>query len=1221
MDMTKRVVVSVITFLVLAVMCTPAFGQAVFGNITGTVTDPQGAAVPNAKVTVTNVRKGTTAEATSNESGNYTVTHLIPDVYDVKVEAAGFKAFEQKGVDVRADATQRVDAPVVLGAASETLEVTGEAPQLQTESADVATSYNERYVEDMPTLNRNFTQFLLMSPGTQKLTGWGHAATENPQGSQQTFVNGQHFSGTNYQLDGTDNQDPILGIIVVNPNLDAVTETKIALQNYDAEQGKAVAGFVSAQTKSGSNEFHGSGFWFRRSDANQARDPFTQYAPDPTTGRVIPQARWQQFGGSIGGPIIKNKLFFFGDYQGTRQTAGITQQTTIPDAKVRSTCGQATGFCDLTDYIGAVPGAGVVNGKKVLGGIVYDPITGDLSGAGRTPFGGEGCDPSTGVGCNMIPNARIDSASRNLLNAMPAPTNGNILNNFIGGGSGPFNQNGFDTRIDWTASSTIQVFGRFSLNYYSLSGAPDLGAVGGPGFGLLGLAGASNTHNYSLSTGVTKTFGGNWLADFRFGWFRYNPQTAKFDQTKQSAAAFGIPGANIPGQPITFGLPAFNFDQNVFFSNTTNPGNAGFGDGLSIGRCNCPLIEKEDQYQGVTNWTKIYGNHSIKFGADIRSASNLRVPSDANRTGQYSFNHSNTSDGGAGGLDFATFILGDVTSYDRFASQTINASEHQWRFFFYGQDTWRVSPKLTVNYGLRWEIYKPETVNAKGNGGLGIIQGDVPRGGVVRVAGEGPWNLAANVNNKLNAFAPRLGVAYQMNDKTVIRTGFGVSYDIGVFGSNFGHVMTQNLPVLVHQQFSASSIIPGASNNFITAFQLSTAPPAPEYPAVPANGSLPLRGLAGTVDPRIRPPTQTLPTIYVYNLTLQRQITNSMTFEIAYVGNAGHHVFAGLGPAYNVNNPAIGPYIAPGQPLIPQAQRRPFYNRWSYPGYTFTDATGTHPTPPCCSDDLGNYFGNNANNNYNSLQVKLQKQYTNGLQFIAHYTWSRALNYDNNYFVNNPLVAYGPDQMNRKQVFVFNAVYNLPFGTGQKYGGGVSRAWNYVIGGWQVTSTLNWSSGLPFTPSSSFCGQEEDVGICRPSKGLGGFTTSSSSFHPICPVQGYTQPCVVFFTPVTVGGAWRDPGLGVLGNAGFDSLWGPAYFDTDASIMKNFKLTERFQFQFRMDAFNLFNNKNYGFNSNQGNLCVTFSPGGSCGSTAGLVTDLQDATSMRALQFAIRLNF
>src|SRR6185369_5480231 len=340
-DMSRQrslVALTIVAFLVLASSIS-AFGQAVYGSIIGTVTDPQGAAVSGAKVTVTNVRKGTVDTATTNESGNYSVTHLVPDSYNIKVEGQGFKVVQQNDIRVSADTSIRVDSQFQLGSAGETVEVTAEAQQLKTDRADVATQFNERYVESLPVLNRNFTSFELLSPGTQKLTGWSHAANENPQGSQQIFVNGQHFSGTGYELDGTDNQDPILGIIVINPNLDAITETKIALQNYDAEFGKAVAGLVTVQTKSGSNAFHGSGFWFRRTDALEARNPFTQPdIPDPLTGRVIPEDRWNQFGGSVGGPVIKDKLFFFGDYQGTRQANGVTNLLTVPTSQVIQTC-------------------------------------------------------------------------------------------------------------------------------------------------------------------------------------------------------------------------------------------------------------------------------------------------------------------------------------------------------------------------------------------------------------------------------------------------------------------------------------------------------------------------------------------------------------------------------------------------------------------------------------------------------------------------------------------------------------------------------------------------------------------------------------------------------------------------------------------------------------------------------------------------------------------
>src|SRR5258708_2546420 len=293
-----------------------AFGQAVYGSIIGTVTDPSGSGVPVDKVSVTSQTKNTSVETTTNDSGNYSVTHLIPDVYTIRVEGTGFKVLEFKDSIVTADAAANVDGQFQVGSNSERVEVTAEAPQLKTDRADVAIGFNSKCVEDLPILNRNFTSFELLSPGTQKLS-WGHAATKNPQGSQQIFVQGQHFSGTAYELDGTDNQDPILGIIVVNPNLDAVTETKVALQNYDAEFGKAVAGVVTAQTKSGSNDIHGSAFWFRRTDATQAKDPFTQWDAGPPSnpfkGSPVPSSRWQQFGGSIGGPIIKNKLFFFGD--------------------------------------------------------------------------------------------------------------------------------------------------------------------------------------------------------------------------------------------------------------------------------------------------------------------------------------------------------------------------------------------------------------------------------------------------------------------------------------------------------------------------------------------------------------------------------------------------------------------------------------------------------------------------------------------------------------------------------------------------------------------------------------------------------------------------------------------------------------------------------------------------------------------------------------------
>src|SRR6266581_1480777 len=398
--------------LVFLLCANTASSQAVYGSIIGTVTDPQGNAIAGAKITVISVTKATSHESTSNESGNYSVTHLIPDAYKLKVEAPGFKSYEIPSVRVDADVAIKVDAQLQVGAITQTVKVTGEIPPLKTDRSDVDIEFNDKYVSELPVLNRNFTNFELLSPGTQKLVGWSHAATENPQGGGQIFVNGQHFSGTNFELDGTDNQDPILGIIVVNPNLDAVGEAKIALQDYDAESGKATSGVIRVQTKSGSNEFHGSGFYYYRSSDQQARDPFTN-----KPGVPLAAANWKQFGGSVGGPIFKDKLFFFADYQGTKTQQGITNQYTIPTANVVKSCNPATnassltpGSCDLSQYLDLF--GPPVNGIHT--GQIYNPHTAgsnSLDGSGRAAFTN-----------NMIPIGMISQNVGNVLALFKTPT-------------------------------------------------------------------------------------------------------------------------------------------------------------------------------------------------------------------------------------------------------------------------------------------------------------------------------------------------------------------------------------------------------------------------------------------------------------------------------------------------------------------------------------------------------------------------------------------------------------------------------------------------------------------------------------------------------------------------------------------------------------------------------------------------------------------------------
>jgi hypothetical protein len=1181
-------------------------GQAVYGSIIGTVTDPQGNVVAGAKVTVTSIAKNTSEETTTNDSGNFSVIHLIPDTYKVKIEAPGFKSSDIASVLVQVDTAARVDAQLQVGAVTQSVEVTGEVPQLKTDRADVSLDFNSDYVEKLPLVNRNFQSLLLSAPGTQQI-GWSHAATENPQGSQQTFVQGQHFSGTGYELDGTDNQDPILGIIVINPNLDSVEEAKITLGNYDAEFGKSIAGLMVASTKSGTNELHGSAFWFRNSDATQARNPFNQ-AP----GKPLPSAKWNQFGGSVGGAAIKNKLFFFADYQGTRQANGVTNNITIPTATILSSCTAATGMCDLSQYLGHV-----ANGN----GQVYDPKTGNPNtGAGRTPFLN-----------NQIPIGRVSPVAQKILKLFPAPINSNLTNNFFGSGSGPFHGNAFDTRGDYQAPGNLHIFGRYTRAYYSLNGTPNLGiGLGGLGGGVGGLSGSSIIHNHSLAAGFDKAISTTLLTDFRFGWFKYNPHSIKPDANVAAAQALGLNGLNDPTDATTGGLPAFVWDS----GDNKNTQLTDFGDGLDPSRCNCPLIENEHQYQFVNNWTKISGNHSMKFGVDLRFAHNLRIPSDANRTGQLSFNHNITGNttldpvtgkpnGTVGGLDLATFLLGDVSFFERFASSSTNASESQKRFFLYAQDQFRMTKKLTITYGLRWEDYFPESVNAKGNGGFANLEQ-----GILRVGGFGPFGLNGNVENNPTAFGPRVGIAYQLRPKTVVRLGYGRSFDIGVFGSNFGHAVTQNLPVLVHQTLNANNINSLNLNGSVPVYQMdsATGPPKAPFPAVPSSGVLPLRGPDGSVDPRIRPSRQRVAAIDMWNATVEHQLTSTMTVEVAYVGNKGTHGFAGDGPAYNAN-----PRSIVGFGTANPDSRRPFFNKFSTP--YFDPATGLTTNVVCCSQDLGNYFGMDASSKYNALQIKAEKRFSQGLQFVSHYTWSMARFYDSNYFAIDPKIAYGPMNVNRNHVWITNIIYELPFGKGKKYMGDANTLTDYVIGGWRVTSITNWSGGLPWTPQYRDCGNDQDVGVCRPDRASGSFKLGPQK------VADPTQPGVTYlnwFTPVAplttngaTGGAFARPAAGALGNIGYDSFRGPHLFTSNLSLAKNFRITERYRAEFRMDANNIFNHPVLGFNYTQGNTCidclaplvdpVTGKPNPP--SDAGRITNIENNTSMRLLTFGLRFSF
>lgn len=1241
------------TALVLAIcacmgqlLCVPASAQSVYGSIFGTVSDSSGAAVPNATITVRDEAKGTVVTATSNASGDYSVPHLIPDVYDLKVTAKGFKAFEAKGISVQADTAPRIDPTLEVGAANTTVTVNADSqPELKTDRADVATVFDQQQVSSLPVGDQNFTNLQLLLPGAQKL-GWSHAADENPQGSQQIQVDGQAFGGTAFELDGTDNQDPILGIIVINPAMDAVTETKITTQNFDAELGKAVSAVVTAQTRSGTNTFHGSVYDFRTGNANLARDPFSQTpgAASFTNPAGMPPGLKNRFGASIGGPILKDKAFFFFNYEGQRQKVGTSAKDTLPTNFATETClgnepdSQGGDGCDLSEYLNE-PSLGAA-------AQIYDTTQ-------PQTLGTDGKMHYPKFQNNIIPRSYISGAASAPALALltilePYTTNihpggtgslNGLDSNYNASGTGLFNSNQWTERVDYTFNEKMHAFERFSRFWDTLSGAVMFGDAGGSGFGINNYGGNSNGANDSLASGMDIAINPKLLTDFRLGYYRYNVIDTKYDQGTEFANQLGIPGINM-GDNFTSGSPGFlvtglpGGTNNPVFGNT----NWEYGAGLGINRCNCPLTEREDQFQVVNNWTRVIGNHTVKVGVDLRYGRNLRVPSDTDRAGLLTFGTGPTSDPAAavpGGMGFATYMLGQVTTFGRYYSTSTNAKEFQKRTFFYGQDTWRATHKLTLNLGLRWEVYFPETVNAPENGSLLNIED-----GYLHVAGVG--GTGSNLGWRAQygkQFAPRVGVAYQINDKTVIRAGYGRSFDTGVFGSIFGHTVTQNLPVLGNQ----SAVSPTTTAD---AFTLDAGPPIPTTIAVPSNGLIPNPG--SQVTSSARPNPLKYPTIDAWNLAIQRAITPTMTLTVAYVGNKGTHTL-GDGDS-NGTNPNEAAINLPGQdsftgqamhydPSVSTTATNTagyigvadnggtdvsnFLQRYysaSLPACrdsTYATPTGEPNVLPgmCGWQNSIAYRGDDQNTEFDALQITLAQQFSKGLAITGNYQWDGTFDEQSGYYTWDHKVTHGRDSNTRAQQLTAYGSYDLPFGKGKQYAAGVNRVTDLLIGGYQLSGVLNWSGGLPFTLNYGEASANIPSSAPTYPSAVSGrhMKTSLRGFDPVAKHRVfYAQQIPGKLTdPAAVAagtGVFVNPGLDTIGNVGRNTYFGPTFFNTDMAITKAFTIRESIVTKFRMDAFNVFNHINPG------------NPGGSVESE-GDITGLALPQSTRQLEFSLRVQF
>jgi hypothetical protein len=889
-------------------------------------------------------------------------------------------------------------------------------------------------------------------------------------------------------IDGADNNDPVLGIIMINPAIDSVQEFKLTSANYDAEFAQAGGSVIQVETKSGSNQIHGSLFEFLQNNVFKARNSFSEGLHDPGTpepkDRGVPPLRWNQFGGSVGGPVIKNKIFFFGDYQATRRRTGASVLTHVPTAAERE--GDFSAF--------GVP--------------IFDPLTGNSDGSNRTQF----ADPSRATssnpqGLNIIPQSRITSQATNLLNLLPGP---NLFPaspndpNFAASGSEAFDSDQYDVRGDHYVTDKVHYFGRYSLANFNKNSPPAFGIAGGPSLAGLNFAGKSDVRNQNGVGGANYTLSPTLLTDARFAFTRYRVKVLPLDYGKNAAEAAGIPGLNLPNRIDTSGLPELLVGD-------THRGGFGEGFGLTNNQCNCPLIETENVFQIVNNWTKVKGNHTMKWGTDIRYANNIRVPSDIHRSGTINFNDAVTGDANVAGsgLAPASFLLGLPNFFQRFAENATDPHEYQYRMFYFVQDTWRATTKLTVSYGLRWDTWFPDASVHAGQGGIFDVTT-----GLVHVPGVGGISKSGGLQTQWHNFSPRVAIAYNVTPKTVIRTGWGRSYFQGIFGWTFNN-LTLGYPTLIQQA------IPGA-NAFSSPFSITVGPPLPVFPTIPSNGLMPL---PDHISSGYVPANLKYPYVDAWNLSVARQLTENMVLEMAYVGNVGRDLNYG----YNLNAAIPGPGdFNPRRPL------------WAKYGLS----QGINDTCDC------------ASSSYNALQAKGIKRFTKNYSFNANFTWARAMDFGEFGVVTNSYRYaddHGPADFDRATVFNISHEVILPFGPGQRWASNAHGVWRQVIEGWQWTGGTSLLSGYPFSPvlynNSSL---NSDMGM-RPD-----ITGDPSVSNPNR--NGWFNPA-----------AYTVPAPYKFGNASRNSLRAPGVQMYNWAFFKNFKVTERANLQFRWENFNIFN--------------------------------------------------
>ena len=1000
---------TLLVLFLLALSCAGlAYSQAVNATLLGTVTDASGAVVPNAKITITEVNTGVSRSGQTNESGNYTFPDLPPGQYSVTVEASGFKKETRRDIALAVNSTQRVDIQLQPGEVTETIEITGAAPALQTDRADTGRNIDTMVVSELPVLvsNRNYQALLALVPGTSPPTE-EHSQFFNASDSLQTEVNGAPRVANNYQIEGIDDNERTGLLQVLIPPLEAIQTVDISTSNHSVDLGRGAGAVTNVILKSGTNQFHGSLYEFVQNGDFDARNFF-----QPSVAAV----HYNYFGGTIGGPIRKNKLFFFADFLRTTDHEANANTETIPSPLSR------TG--NLSEALGGASPA-----------LVYDPATGTATtGVGRTPF------PN-----NVIPTSRLNPIALKILALVPNPNQLTYStaapnNNYFA--LLPFTKDSTltDGKVDYTISDKDHLSGRFSFQRPVVYQAPIFGTAGGDANGAFEGTGIQKT--YSSGINWTHVFTPNLLNEFRFGVAHYHNTAQESDYGSNDSTNLGIPGINIS-----------QFDSGLV--------------GIQIGAFTSPLVgysaslpwvRAEANIDLVDNVTKTYGNHTFTFGFDMR-----RIRDDLLQTqtysprGVYQFGVSQTNCAGSCQLpngttssattpnsttswanDMASFLLDSpqASSTGRDFSGTF-PTYRAWYFFPYASDTWQVSKKLTVAIGLRWEIYPP---------GLPAFPGQfsnfIPSSNTLVVGGVGGNPNNGGLVNHLNYLAPRLGLAYRLTEKTVIRAGIGVSYT--PFEDNT--YINNNYPTKgnLGAVQGASAYTSALYNGSLLSFESGLPAPAPV--PIPSNGiySVAALGFNGSSE-SFFPTNYKNPHIIAWNFTVQQALPYHFTMDLAYVGNHG----VDMGSGQNIN---ASPVIAP----------------------TSTGDTAYQPYFPHTGSISEEFAPVSAM--YNALQAKIDRRFAGSLGITTSFTYQKGMAYYNGgdddgfygFYLNGQYHRnWGLNDFNRTLSFVQSYVYQLPFGKGKHFLNSGSRGLDKVVGGWQLEGILTLMTGLPFTVTYS----------------------------------------------------------------------------------------------------------------------------------------------------------